>query len=76
MLMQEKQLSRNNNGVNRKNMDRVYILLDKPFNMCIIDYKWSSTDPEWILEKMVWNTWDETLLQSHLRDGKYYLALI
>lgn len=56
-------------------ISRLYILLDKPFNMCIIDYNWSNTEPEFIVEKMVWNTYEETTLRNNLRDGKYLLGI-
>ena len=56
-------------------VNRIYILLDKPFNKCIIDYKWSTTSVPWLFEKLVWNTWNETMIGNSLRDGKYELAL-
>lgn len=58
-----------------KRIHRVYILLDKPFNMNILDYKWSSAEPEWIIEKMVWNIYGETMLRNNLRDGKYLIGV-
>ena len=58
-----------------KKINRRYILLDKPFDMCIIDYNWSNTEPEWIVEKMVWNTHEETSLRNNLRDGKYLIGI-
>ena len=59
-----------------KKVNRAYISLDKPFNMCIIEYNWSTTEPEWVMEKMVWNTWNDTQIGNSLRDGKYVLGII
>lgn len=59
-----------------KNICRIYVILDKLNNTYIISYNWSSTDPEWVMEKMVWNTYENTYLENTLRDGKYILGLL
>ena len=69
--MQEKPL----NLISKK-VCRVYLVLDKPFNMSIMEYKWSSTEPEWVIEKMIWNTYGETTLKNSLRDGKYTVTIL
>lgn len=65
-----------NSRIISKKVCRVYVLLDKPFDMSIIDYKWSNTEPEWVFEKMVWNTYEETTVRNNLRDGKYLLVIL
>lgn len=59
----------------QKVINRVYISLDKPFNVCIINYNWSSTKLDWVLEKAIWNTGNETIVSNSLRDGKYNLVV-
>lgn len=59
-----------------KKVHRIYIILDKPANSCIMDYNWSSVEMEWIFDKIVYNTWDTTYLGNSLRDGKYLLGII
>lgn len=56
-------------------VNRVYLTLDKPFNMSIMDYKWSSTKLPWVLEKVIWNSYSSTSLRNSLRDGKYLLGV-
>ena len=50
-------------------------MLDIPEKPCIVDYKWSSTRMEWILEKVVWNDFNSTLFRPALEDGKYYIGV-
>lgn len=68
--MQEKPLSRIN-----KNESRIYLILDKPEDSCIMNYNWSNTEVEWVFDKMVRNVWDETLIGNSLREGKYYIGV-
>lgn len=56
-------------------VNRVYLVLDKPFKMSIIDYKWSSTQLPWVVEKMMWTTYNSTIISNSLRDGKYLLGV-
>lgn len=56
-------------------VNRVYLTLDKPFNMSIMDYKWSSTKLPWVLEKVIWNSYSSTSLRNSLREGKYLLGV-
>lgn len=62
--------------ISNKKVSRVYILLDKPFDMSIMEHEWSTTKCGWIMEKMIWNTWEETIVRNSLRDGKYMLGII
>lgn len=59
-----------------RKVQRAYILLDSPFDICIIEYKWSSTNPDWIMEKMIWNAYGDTVVRNNLREGKYLLSII
>lgn len=62
--------------ITSKKVSRLYLTLDKPFNMCIIDYKWSNTEMGWVVDKMIWNDLSNTYFKNTLRDGKFLLGIL